>query len=506
MSKDIRLWKVDEGEVEEILVDYGDKEEIIKIQELDATFENIRLLLDQSPSLFDALPLNSSEITYDDAQSDTSETTTETSKENEYEAWISGSQRWQPSDSDDVVQNQSRPSESSVFQTNLKDEPEIVGWEKMTTIEDNICPACDKELKNRHGVISHLSSGTCPADDSTIRQHQILNIRKQKLLIYVASMTEPVGDASSVTLKNIVQITGQENVKSPLDKLAEEEKLDKYSSDSNNPEYSITNTGLMEIERTFESNPNLLEEIAPTLSEWIFDKESEMNSKKDTSEGNVGKSDIDEIDWMNKSSKEIPCIPEWDEHFDEATSLKLIEPTHRETLPNPDIDENGTTLWSGKTLFSYLIPNDIEIAYNGSVGETIHIEKGEILAGAINAETEKSFISYLSDKIAQQSGEARLIQFVRDISGFVQCSLQVLQFPNSHDLIDRDLYNELRDLFLETREKNWELIESYRYNESTISNQSTSPEELGTSVMEAWKETQRTGMDMIKYYHSSDDV
>jgi len=506
MSEDIRLWKVDEGEVEEILVEFGGKRELIKVQEIDATLENIRLLLDQNPALFDALPLNSSEITYDDAQSDTSETTTGTTKEDEYEAWISGSQRWQPSDSDDIVQRQPRPSESSVFQTNLKDEPEIVGWEKMTTIEDSICPACDKKLKNQHGVISHLSSGTCPADDSTIRRHQILNIRKQKLLMYVASMTEPVGDTSSVSLKDIVQITGQENVKSPLDTLVEKEKLNKYSSDSNNPEYSITDTGLMEIKRAFESNPNLLEEIAPTLSAWVFDEASKMNPNNNLSENNAGESDIDEIDWLNTSLNEIPCIPKWDEHYDEGTSLKLIEPTHRETLPNPDIDEHKKTLWSGKTLFSYLIPDNIDITYNESVGESIRVENGEILDGEISAEIEKSFVGYLSDEITQQSGEARLMQFVRDISGFVRCSLQVIQFPNGHDLIDRDLHNELRDLFLETREKNWELIESYRHNESIISNQNPSPEELGISVLEAWKETQQTGIDMIKYYHSSADV
>jgi len=152
----------------------------------------------------------------------------------------------------------------------------------MSTIEDSTCPACSKQLKNRHGVISHLSSGTCPSDESTVRRHQILNIAKEKLLIYVASIAEPVGDASSLTLKNIVQITGQENVKSSLDTLAEEGNINKSEINPNNPAYSITDAGLTEIERAFESNPDRLEEIAPSLATWIFD-------------------DLDELEWESNS-------------------------------------------------------------------------------------------------------------------------------------------------------------------------------------------------------------
>jgi len=88
MSDNPIIWEVDEGKIKKLLIEYDGGEKVIPVKEIDATLDNIRLLLDQDPLLFDILPVGSSDITTAnteiDTQSEVPAGATDTSPEDDY--------------------------------------------------------------------------------------------------------------------------------------------------------------------------------------------------------------------------------------------------------------------------------------------------------------------------------------------------------------------------------------------------------------------------------------
>lgn len=266
MGGDIYIWNVHEGRIREIAVETGGYVEIISVDNLEATLDNVLLFLEQESKLFDSLPLDEDMVTRVDTK-----TKSEKKESDDFEAWVNGLQRWEPS----RETNSSAPEaqeKSSDNTTGESIEIAFPSWEEMSTIEDDVCPACDEDFKNHHGVISHLSSGSCPANTSLVEQHKMLNITKEKALLYVARLTEPVGPLESISVKELVQRTGQGNIKYPLETLADQGLLETAPSPNSDNEvnFRITDEGLEKIRESFQSNPERLAGISPALSSWIF--------------------------------------------------------------------------------------------------------------------------------------------------------------------------------------------------------------------------------------------
>lgn len=271
MGSKIKIWSVSKGKIQEVAIGEGDNRKIITVNGFDATLDNIRLLLDQDPKLYKILPIGTPPKEDGANTVETNHPEKSGVKDgdvDDFEAWVKGEQRWQSSNQEDSTEE--APSSQFRFDSH-KLNSDIVDWEEMSTIENDICPACEKGLKNHHGVISHLSSGSCPADESTTQQHQMLNITKEKLLIVVTALTGPIGERDTASLKQLIQETGKGNIKAPLESLGESGYINISSSGNpDNPKFEVTNDGISKIISTFSSNPERLSDVSPSLASHLF--------------------------------------------------------------------------------------------------------------------------------------------------------------------------------------------------------------------------------------------
>ncbi len=65
-------------------------------------------------------------------------------------------------------------------------------------------------------------------------------------------------------------------------------------------------------------------------------------------------------------------------HFTETQALDLLRATRIDELPEADgVDEGGEEYWTGRSLFSELLPDDLNLEFTSSAGDTVVVEDGQ---------------------------------------------------------------------------------------------------------------------------------
>jgi DNA-directed RNA polymerase subunit A' len=89
---------------------------------------------------------------------------------------------------------------------------------------------------------------------------------------------------------------------------------------------------------------------------------------------------------------------------EEASNLVLTAGISK--LPKPDIDKKH---YSGKSLFSMLIPEDISVTYKSKLGEEVIIKEGKVIKGSIES---KGITGELLEKIFLKDGQEAARKFL----------------------------------------------------------------------------------------------
>ncbi len=67
--------------------------------------------------------------------------------------------------------------------------------------------------------------------------------------------------------------------------------------------------------------------------------------------------------------------------FVETQALDLLRATRIDELPEADgVDEGGEEYWTGRSLFSELLPDDLNLEFTSSAGDTVVVEDGQMTA------------------------------------------------------------------------------------------------------------------------------
>jgi len=68
--------------------------------------------------------------------------------------------------------------------------------------------------------------------------------------------------------------------------------------------------------------------------------------------------------------------------FTETQALDLLRATRVDELPEADgVDDEGREYWTGRTLFSELLPDDLSLHFSSSTGDDVIIEDGQLIEG-----------------------------------------------------------------------------------------------------------------------------
>jgi DNA-directed RNA polymerase subunit A' len=106
-----------------------------------------------------------------------------------------------------------------------------------------------------------------------------------------------------------------------------------------------------------------------------------------------------------------------DPHFNETQALDLLRTTRIDELPEPDgTDEQGTEYWTGRTIFSELLPEDLNLEFTSSAGDDVLIENGHLVSGTVDEDAVGAFGGEVVDTIAKDYSKTRARIFINEVS------------------------------------------------------------------------------------------
>jgi len=115
--------------------------------------------------------------------------------------------------------------------------------------------------------------------------------------------------------------------------------------------------------------------------------------------------------------------------FSETQALDLLRATRVDALPDPDgEDEMGSPYWTGQTIFSLLLPGDLNLEFTSSTGDTVIVENGQLLEGTIDEDAVGAFGGEIVDTLVKQYSERRARIFVNEIASLAMRAIMHFGF------------------------------------------------------------------------------
>ncbi|MFP8888223.1 DNA-directed RNA polymerase subunit A' [Natrialbaceae archaeon A-CW2] len=154
--------------------------------------------------------------------------------------------------------------------------------------------------------------------------------------------------------------------------------------------------------------------------------------------------------------------------FNETQALDLLRATRIDELPEPSgIDDEGEPFWTGRDVFSELLPDDMNLEFTGTIGDDVIIEDGQLVEGTIAEDEVGEFGGEIVDAITKQYGNTRSRVFINELSTLAMRA--IMHFGFSIGIDDETIPDEAEARIDETIEDAYdrvgELIEAYERGE-----------------------------------------
>ena len=115
--------------------------------------------------------------------------------------------------------------------------------------------------------------------------------------------------------------------------------------------------------------------------------------------------------------------------FTETQALDLLRATRVDELPEADgIDDDGREYWTGRTLFSELLPDDLSLHFSSSTGDDVVIENGQLVEGTIDEDAVGAFGGEVVDTLTKEYGETRSRIFINEIASLAMRAIMHFGF------------------------------------------------------------------------------
>ncbi|MFB6104198.1 MAG: DNA-directed RNA polymerase subunit A', partial [Halobacteriaceae archaeon] len=192
--------------------------------------------------------------------------------------------------------------------------------------------------------------------------------------------------------------------------------------------------------------------------------------------------------------------------FNETQALDLLRATRIDTLPEPDGEDGGEPYWTGRTLFSELLPDDLNLEFTGTMDEPVRIEDGELVAGTIAEDEVGEVGGGIVDTITKVYGNTRGRQFINEVATLAMRSIMHFGFsigiddesipPAAQEQIDEAIEN--------AHDRVEELIETYEAGELESLPGRTVDETLEMKIMQTLGRARESASDITRD-HLDDD-
>ncbi len=170
-----------------------------------------------------------------------------------------------------------------------------------------------------------------------------------------------------------------------------------------------------------------------------------------------------------------------DSSFSREETMKILEKVGDLVLPGPAVKARGVERWTGKQLFSMILPKDLNITFKSSICQKCNVCKkegcendayvvirsGELLSGTIDEKALGAFKGRILDKLARDYGSDASRSFIDRATKLAVGAITVRGFTTGID--DEDIPNqakrEIEDAMAQARLKVEEHIMAYRNGE-----------------------------------------
>jgi len=164
--------------------------------------------------------------------------------------------------------------------------------------------------------------------------------------------------------------------------------------------------------------------------------------------------------------------------FDKEQALFIISKTDHRPLPEPAEVIDGKEYWSGKQIFSTVLPEDLKMVFRSSICTNcteclkekceldayVRIRDGELLCGTIDENAIGSFKGRIIDKVARDYGATEARKIIDNITKLAIGAIMVRGFTTGID--DEDIPSEARrqieDVLQDAASRVDELVSAYR--------------------------------------------
>jgi DNA-directed RNA polymerase subunit A' len=207
--------------------------------------------------------------------------------------------------------------------------------------------------------------------------------------------------------------------------------------------------------------------------------------------------------------------------FNETQALDLLRATRVDELPEPDgIAEDapaaqqgdgaaveGGAYWSGRTLFSELLPDGLDLGFRSAAGEEVVIEDGRLLAGTVDDDGVGAFGGELVDTITKEYGETRARMFVNEVAALAMRSIMHFGFSLGIDdeSIPREAEERIDEAIAATDEQVEELIAAYEAGDLESLPGRTVDETLEMKIMQKLGQARDSAGDIAEKHFATDN-
>jgi DNA-directed RNA polymerase subunit A' len=144
-------------------------------------------------------------------------------------------------------------------------------------------------------------------------------------------------------------------------------------------------------------------------------------------------------------------------HFSETQALDLLRATSVDELPEPDGEADGSPYWTGRTVFSELLPDDLNLEFTSSAGDTVVIEDGQLVSGTIDEDAVGAFGGEIVDTLTKVYSETRARVFINEVAALAMRA--IMHFGFSLGIDDESIPEEANEMVDEAIDNAYERIE-----------------------------------------------
>ncbi|ESP87601.1 DNA-directed RNA polymerase subunit A' [Candidatus Halobonum tyrrellensis] len=193
--------------------------------------------------------------------------------------------------------------------------------------------------------------------------------------------------------------------------------------------------------------------------------------------------------------------------FTETQALDLLRATSVDELPAPDgQNDAGQDVWTGRTVFSELLPDDLNLEFTSSSGDEVLIEDGQLIRGTVDEDAVGAFGGEVVDTLTKMYSETRARVFINEVASLAMRA--IMHFGFSLGIDDESIpptANEQVDEAIDSAyERVQELIGTYEADELESLPGRTVDETLEMKIMQTLGKA-RDSAGEIAEDHFADD-